>query len=99
MPKSGFPATLWVSVNARRRHGVARQPKHEGFGRIRLGARLDIRRIGQKGRQRLQTAKRVGRSDLRAFYHTGWTARPFEVLTAAASTELLWRRQAYALRS
>jgi hypothetical protein len=49
VPKSGFPAALWVSVwTHRRQHGVSASPKHEGFGRIRLGARLDIRGTGHR---------------------------------------------------
>src|SRR6185312_6930976 len=43
---------------------AARRPKHECSGRIRLGATQDIRRTGPERARNLQTAKRVGKSDV-----------------------------------
>jgi hypothetical protein len=49
VPKSGFPAALWVTMwtHQRRHRGNALTETHR-FGRTRLGARLDIRGPGQK---------------------------------------------------
>jgi len=59
VPKSGFPAALWVNVWTHQRGMAAtRSPKHDRFGRTRLGARLDIREPGQMAgiAYRLQSA-------------------------------------------